>query len=133
MRWPRLHRKRRVALAALVLAYACLMIFGGCADQLLLYPSTDPRNYPGMTRVEAASRGGPVEIWTMPTGEREPPGSICAQLRGKRLARRGRAANRCPGMGATSRRNLVGQLPRLWRELRQGAAECNPRRGPRGV
>jgi pimeloyl-ACP methyl ester carboxylesterase len=39
------------------------MLFGGCADRLLLYPSTQPLNYPGESSVSVAAPTGNVDVW----------------------------------------------------------------------
>ena len=58
-------RGRRVATVLLLLAYTLLMAFGGCADKLILYPSTEPLHVRGTTRLEAATGDGrAIEIWT---------------------------------------------------------------------
>src|SRR5687768_10404567 len=41
------------------------MAFGGCADRLILYPSTDPLYVRGTSRLEVPAQGRkPVEVWT---------------------------------------------------------------------
>jgi hypothetical protein len=50
-------RKRRALIAGFLLAYTLLMAFGGCADRLILYPSTNPLEVRGTTRLEVP---GPV-------------------------------------------------------------------------
>src|SRR5688572_33372612 len=63
-------RRRRLRKAAVMLmAYLCgtlLIVFGGCADRLILFPSTEPIREPGITRIEvpAYAGGKPVEVWT---------------------------------------------------------------------
>ncbi len=47
------------------------MLFGGCADRLILYPSTQALNIAGELPVQVAAPGGKVEVWT----ERSAPGS----------------------------------------------------------
>lgn len=57
-------RKGRAAIVIVLLAYTLLMTFGGCADRLILYPSTDPVHVPGTSRLEVAGPGGrAVEVW----------------------------------------------------------------------
>lgn len=59
-------RKRRVALVLSLFAYALLMTFGGCADFLILHPSTHRLDVPGIVRREVPVGGAePVEVWTM--------------------------------------------------------------------
>jgi pimeloyl-ACP methyl ester carboxylesterase len=60
-------RKRRALIGAFLLAYTLLMAFGGCADRLILYPSTNPLQVRGTTRLEVPVPGGgarPIEVWT---------------------------------------------------------------------
>lgn len=60
----RKRRRRRIVSLAILAGYGLLMAFGGCADQLLLYPSRDPIDTPGLTRVAVATPNGDVEAWT---------------------------------------------------------------------
>jgi pimeloyl-ACP methyl ester carboxylesterase len=54
----------RILLAAYVVLFF-LIVFTGCADRLILYPSTQGIPLPGITRVEAdVPNARPVEIWT---------------------------------------------------------------------
>jgi pimeloyl-ACP methyl ester carboxylesterase len=65
---PRRRSKRPVVLALIALAaYGLLMIFGGCADRLLLYPSQQPVDARGLSRLEVAAPSGGVEVWTTRT------------------------------------------------------------------
>ncbi len=58
-------RRRRVVLSLLFCGYIALMTFGGCADRLILYPSTEPVTMPGITHgPDATAPSGKVEIWT---------------------------------------------------------------------
>ena len=58
-------RKRRAAVVVVVVAYTLMMSFGGCADFLILYPTTERFVVPGTSRREAATPGGgTVEVWT---------------------------------------------------------------------
>lgn len=50
---------------AAIAAYGLLMFFGGCADRLLLYPSTEPLHLPNQTPVEVDAPGGKVDVWTL--------------------------------------------------------------------
>jgi hypothetical protein len=58
-------RRRRALIVVFLLAYTLLMTFGGCADRLILYPSTEPLRVRGTSRREVpVAGGGPVEVWT---------------------------------------------------------------------
>jgi pimeloyl-ACP methyl ester carboxylesterase len=58
-------RRRRAAVAVFALAYTLLMTFGGCADRLILHPSTGRVSVRGTSRLEVpVAGGGAVEIWT---------------------------------------------------------------------
>lgn len=58
-------RRRAAVLLVALAAYALLMTFGGCADRIILFPSTQPIPLPGITRVEVRPVDGPVvEVWT---------------------------------------------------------------------
>ena len=58
-------RKRRAAVVIALVGYTLLMSFGGCADFLILYPTTDRYLVAGTTRREVAVPGRkPVEVWT---------------------------------------------------------------------
>ena len=57
-------RKRRATVILLLAGYTLLMTFGGCADRLILYPSTDVVRLAGTERREVQVRGAtPVEMW----------------------------------------------------------------------
>ncbi len=63
----RLHHRLRFLLA-LVAAYALIMTFAGCADRLLLHPSTDPIPVPGAIRERLTNPAGPaLEVLTART------------------------------------------------------------------
>src|SRR2546423_12528246 len=57
-------RRRRVVLLALVLSYAAVMTFGGCANRLLLFPSTQPIDAGRAERHIVQVDDRPLEIWT---------------------------------------------------------------------
>src|SRR5438067_724345 len=57
-------RRRRVVLLALLLAYAAVMTFGGCANRLLLFPSTQPIDAGRAERHVIQVDNRPLEIWT---------------------------------------------------------------------
>jgi uncharacterized protein len=60
-------RRRALALFMGYVAFILLFMFGGCADRLILFPTTQPIPMHGITRVEvpAAAEGRkPVEVWT---------------------------------------------------------------------
>ncbi len=62
---PRRRRvPRRLVYPGLLIAYFLVMTFGGCADRLLLYPSTQPIAVSGATARLFAFNGGNLEIWT---------------------------------------------------------------------
>jgi pimeloyl-ACP methyl ester carboxylesterase len=48
----------------LIAGYLLLMTFGGCADKLLLVPSTDHRESAGASRKTIPLNNGVLEIWT---------------------------------------------------------------------
>ena len=57
-------RRKAGALLAAFVAYAVLMTFGGCADRIILFPSTQPIAVRGVERVEVRRPGAPViEAW----------------------------------------------------------------------
>jgi pimeloyl-ACP methyl ester carboxylesterase len=57
-------RKRRATIVVALLGYTLLMTFGGCADRLILYPSTGPLRLAGTERFEVPVAGArPVEVW----------------------------------------------------------------------
>jgi hypothetical protein len=58
-------RRRRALIVVFLLAYTLVMTFGGCADRLILYPSTNVLNVRGTSRLEVSAPGGrAVEVWT---------------------------------------------------------------------
>jgi pimeloyl-ACP methyl ester carboxylesterase len=60
-------RRRRIVYPALYIAFL-LMTFAGCADRLILYPSTGARRFNGIERRDLAlSSGARIEIWTART------------------------------------------------------------------
>ena len=64
MRSFRSRRRRRIWLLAVVAACGLSMLFGGCADRLLLYPSNQPLNYPGESSLAVSVPSGIVDVWT---------------------------------------------------------------------
>jgi hypothetical protein len=57
-------RKRRATVVVTLLAYTLLMLFGGCADYFILYPTTQRIAVAGTSRLEVpVPRGKPVEVW----------------------------------------------------------------------
>ena len=78
---PRRRRLRRRAAAwlAVALAYVGVMTFGGCADRLVLFPSTHPINAGTAVRKTIEFNGRALEIWTArsaATDGREPEGFV---------------------------------------------------------
>lgn len=60
----RLLRKKRVHFAAVtVVLYALLMTFGGCADKLILFPSTGPLAAQTAKRLDVAQQQRAIEVW----------------------------------------------------------------------
>jgi len=57
-------RRRRTVLLGLLLAYAALMTFGGCADRLLLFPSRQPIDAGRAQRHTIEHGERRLEIWT---------------------------------------------------------------------
>ena len=58
-------RRRFVRIAVtLLLLYALVMTFGGCADKLLLYPSRGPVDAGRARAIMIESHGRDVEVWT---------------------------------------------------------------------
>lgn len=49
---------------ALLLTYLLLMIFGGCADKLILFPTTNQLNPAGAVRRAIEHNGQTIELWT---------------------------------------------------------------------
>src|SRR5438552_11195299 len=60
----RRRRRASLAFACIAIGYLLLIGFGGCADKLLLIPSTDARNASGATSKTLPFRTGVLEIWT---------------------------------------------------------------------
>lgn len=61
----RLKNPRRIIILGLfLLSYILLMTFGGCADRLILFPTTEPINAGDAARRTISWRGGNLEIWT---------------------------------------------------------------------
>jgi pimeloyl-ACP methyl ester carboxylesterase len=79
-------RRQAVVLAGAYLAFVLLIMFGGCADRIILYPSTEPIHNRRLTRVEvpAYEGGKPVEIWAArsPGGEKSEPQAYCLEFLG---------------------------------------------------
>ena len=57
-------RRRRVVLGAALLCYAVFWMMGGCADHLIIYPSTERIETHGAERRIVDFEGGALEIWT---------------------------------------------------------------------
>src|SRR3954465_2834969 len=60
-------RRRLAVYGSAYLVFFLLMSFGGCADRLILHPSTDPIAVAGGTRIAVPApgrAGGTVEVWT---------------------------------------------------------------------
>lgn len=56
--------RRSLPLLASILAYLPLAAFGGCADKLILHPSTNPIDARGAIRLEIPRPGGGmIEVW----------------------------------------------------------------------
>jgi pimeloyl-ACP methyl ester carboxylesterase len=71
--------KRRAVLAAVITIYVAVMSFGGCADKLLLHPSTDPADAGRATARFIDVNGRHVEIFTArspASAAREPEGFV---------------------------------------------------------
>ena len=79
-------RRRAVVLVVGYLAFILLIMLGGCADRLILFPSTQPIPLPGLSRVEipAYEGGKPVEVWSARSqGSRETePQAYCLEFVG---------------------------------------------------
>lgn len=56
-------RRRVVVLGGLYLTFLAMTI-AGCTDRLILFPSRERIDLPGITRVEVPAGGGVVEVWT---------------------------------------------------------------------
>jgi pimeloyl-ACP methyl ester carboxylesterase len=64
---PGCWRRRRFVYPSIYVLFL-LMTFAGCADRLILYPSTEPRRFNGIERRELAlPSNARVEIWTART------------------------------------------------------------------
>src|SRR5687768_305075 len=60
----RLIRSRRARFwAGLFVVYVVVMVFGGCADKLILFPSRQAIDARTARPVEVAWKGGVVEVW----------------------------------------------------------------------
>ena len=57
-------RRRRRVFLAIVLVYALVMTFGGCADRLLLFPPKGHIDAGPARRTTVTSNGRAVEVWT---------------------------------------------------------------------
>jgi len=56
--------KRRFAVYTSLLAgYLLIMTFGGCADRMILFPTTQPRDPRGATRLTVEQDGKTIEVW----------------------------------------------------------------------
>jgi pimeloyl-ACP methyl ester carboxylesterase len=65
MRTYRSRRRRWVWSLAAFAAYGFIMVFCGCADRLLLFPSTQPLDYPGESSVSVPAPSGNVDVSTI--------------------------------------------------------------------
>jgi len=104
----RLSRRRRVFLAVLLLAYIGFCMIGGCADQLILFPSTHPIQAVSATRRIIQVRGADLEIWVAqsPGAAHSEPQAIVVSFIG----------NADRGEYAAYDAETWGQLPiELWR------------------
>jgi len=104
-------RKRRALIGAFLLAYTLLMAFGGCADRLILYPSTNPLQVRGTTRLEVPVPGGGVrsiEVWTARS-----PGAAGAEPRAFVLEFIGNAS-RGEYMAAAAAEDWGGRPVEVW-------------------
>src|SRR6478735_6698730 len=64
---PSRWRRRRIVYPALYAVFL-LMTFAGCADRLILHPSTDALHFNGIAQREVTlASGARVEIWTART------------------------------------------------------------------
>lgn len=78
-------RRRAGVLLALLVGYALLMAFGGCADRLILFPTTEPIALRGIARIEVGGDGAPpVEVWTArsPGAAAGEPAAYCLEFVG---------------------------------------------------
>lgn len=66
LKWLIPNRRQALGLLGAYLAVILFIMFGGCADRLILFPSTESVVLRGISRVEvpAYEGGRPVEIWT---------------------------------------------------------------------
>jgi pimeloyl-ACP methyl ester carboxylesterase len=61
---PRRRRRRALVLLAAYLVLSLLIVFTGCADRLILFPSTQRIPLPGLSRVEIdVPSAKPIEAW----------------------------------------------------------------------
>jgi fermentation-respiration switch protein FrsA (DUF1100 family) len=60
---PYFRSRRSIFWGSVLLVYALTMLFGGCADKLILYPSRQPIDPRTATRTEVPSPGGNIEVW----------------------------------------------------------------------
>ena len=75
-RRPRRRWRRRVIVCVAAYCLLLALVFAGCTDRLILYPTTAPLDVSGLTRREARlPGGGVVEIWVArsPGGLRTEP------------------------------------------------------------
>lgn len=93
MRWRRVlqyfvpTRRQTGALLIAYLGFILLVMFGGCADRIILYPSTEPILNPRLTRIEVpAYEGGGkvVEVWIQrsPGAASQEPRAYCLEFLG---------------------------------------------------
>jgi hypothetical protein len=81
----RLRRVRAVLLVYVVLFF--LIVFTGCADRLILFPSRQPIPLPGISRVElaATAQTKALEVWTARShalAEGAEPEAYCLEFTG---------------------------------------------------
>ena len=86
MKWFVPTRRQAAGLLATYLCFTLLIMFGGCADRLLLYPGTSPIKVPGNTRHEVRREGAPpVEVWVARSAGMEAgaePEAYCLEFTG---------------------------------------------------
>ena len=105
-------RRKAVGLLVAFTAYALLMTFGGCADRLILFPSTEPIPLREITRVEVRRPGAPVvEAWTarspgVATRGGGEPAAYCLEFVGN--------ASRGEMMAAYTAREWGGRPVEVW-------------------
>ena len=63
MKRPSRRALKRLAVV-LVLAYGFVIVFGGCADQLILHPLRGPIDAGRARAITVHANGRPVEVWT---------------------------------------------------------------------